>query len=212
MPPDAKFLFKNCVCVANTGGDAAGAVTFNWLPPQKPNQCLLHECQFIGNKVENPTIYGGAALCCTRTYDWMNGVKFIAFCFFDGNTAENGRGNDVFFNGSSITQSPFQQCGSTTESKRVWNNNTAENAEYNGWLPIISQNKIVASNGSDVDACGKAQQSPCATVEYALGCIAPFSDASPSLLISTFTPTNTLTFCAVDTKFTVCDIIFLILI
>ncbi|KAH7831209.1 uncharacterized protein MONOS_3818 [Monocercomonoides exilis] len=132
----------------------------------------------------------------------MNEMKFITFCFFDGNTATNGRGNDVFFNGSSITQSPFENCGSTTLSKRVWNAGTADNAVYNSWLPIINQNKIVANGGSDVDACGKTQQSPCATVEYALGCVAPFSDASLSLLVSTFTPTKTLTFCAPNTKIT----------
>ncbi|KAH7819202.1 uncharacterized protein MONOS_12815 [Monocercomonoides exilis] len=132
----------------------------------------------------------------------MNEIKFITFCFFDGNSATNGRGNDVFFSGNSITQSPFQQCGSTTESKRVYNNGQADNAEYNGWLPIINQNKIVANGGSDVDACGKTQQSPCATVEYALGCVAPFSDASLFLLVSTFTPIKTLTFRAPNTKIT----------
>ncbi|KAH7830407.1 uncharacterized protein MONOS_10145 [Monocercomonoides exilis] len=132
----------------------------------------------------------------------MNEVKFITFCFFDSNTAANGRGNDVFFSGSDITQTPFQQCGSTTTTQRVWNNNTAENDEFNGWLPIINQKKIVANNGTDIDACGKTQQNPCATVEYALGCIAPFSDASLTLLISTFTPTKTLTFRAPNTKIT----------
>ncbi|KAH7831195.1 uncharacterized protein MONOS_15565 [Monocercomonoides exilis] len=202
MPSDAKFLFKNCSCIANTGGNAAGAVTFHYPPPQKPKQCLLQECQFINNKVENPTSYGGAALCCTNTFTWMNGNKFITFCFFDGNTATNGRGNDVFFYGSDITQSPFQQCGSTTESKRVYNNGKADSDVYNSWLPIINQNKIVSNGGSDVDACGKTQQSPCATVEYALGCVAPFSDASLSLLVSTFTPTKTLTFRAPNTKIT----------
>ncbi|KAH7825441.1 uncharacterized protein MONOS_17451 [Monocercomonoides exilis] len=113
-----------------------------------------------------------------------------------------GKGNDVFFSGSAITQSPFQQCGSTAPTKRVWNNGTADNAEYNGWLPIINQNKIVANGGNDVDACGKTQQNPCATMEYALGCIAPFSDASLTLLLSTFTPAQTLTFRAPNTKIT----------
>ncbi|KAH7825312.1 uncharacterized protein MONOS_600 [Monocercomonoides exilis] len=145
---------------------------------------------------------GGAGLCCTTTFTWMSGFKFITFCFFDGNTATNGRGNDVFFNGNAITQSPFENCGSTTPAKRVWNSNTADNAVYNGWLPIINQNKIVANNGEDIDACGKTQQSPCATVEYALRCVAPFSNASLSLLISTFTPTKTLTFRAPNTKIT----------
>ncbi|KAH7832680.1 uncharacterized protein MONOS_4003 [Monocercomonoides exilis] len=132
----------------------------------------------------------------------MSGVKFIIFCFFDGNSATNGRGNDVFFSGSDITQSPFQQCGSTTPTKRVWNAGTADSDVYNSWLPIINQNKIVANGGSDIDACGKTQQSPCATVEYAFGCVAPFSDASLSLLVSIFTPTKTLTFRAPNTKIT----------
>ncbi|KAH7824905.1 uncharacterized protein MONOS_12967 [Monocercomonoides exilis] len=132
----------------------------------------------------------------------MSGTKFISFCFFDGNTATNGRGNDVFFNGSSITQSPFQQCGSTTLTQRVYNNGKADSDVYNSWLPIINQNKIVSNGGSDFDACGKAQERPCATVEYALGCVAPFSDASLSLLVSTFTPTKTLTFRAPNTKIT----------
>eukprot|EP00770_Monocercomonoides_exilis_P015011 MONOS_14957.1-p1 / transcript=MONOS_14957.1 / gene=MONOS_14957 / organism=Monocercomonoides_exilis_PA203 / gene_product=unspecified product / transcript_product=unspecified product / location=Mono_scaffold01115:16-812(-) / protein_length=213 / sequence_SO=supercontig / SO=protein_coding / is_pseudo=false len=168
MPSDAKFLFKNCTCIATTGGDAAGAVTFHWLPPEKPKQCLLQECQFINNKVENPTTYGGAALCCTRTYDWMSGFKFISFCFFDGNTAKNGRGNDVFFNGSSIIQSPFNQCGSTTESKRVWNQGTADDVEFNRWLPLITTFKIVSNNGANTDLCGITQLSPCKTIEFAL--------------------------------------------
>ncbi|KAH7824583.1 uncharacterized protein MONOS_5323 [Monocercomonoides exilis] len=132
----------------------------------------------------------------------MNEIKLISFCFFNNNSASNGRGNDVFFGGTSITKAPFQQCGSTTLTKRVWNNNTADNETVNSWLPIINQDKIVANGGSDVDACGKTQQSPCATVEYALGCVAPFSDASLSLLVSTFTPAKTLTFRAPNTKIT----------
>ncbi|KAH7823441.1 uncharacterized protein MONOS_13446 [Monocercomonoides exilis] len=200
MTSDVKFLFKNYTCIANTGGNAAGAVALNWHRQQKPKQCLLQECQFINNKVENPISYDGAALCCARTYDWMNAMKFITFCFFHGNTATNGRGNDVFFTGNAVTHSPFSQCGSTTPSKRVWYAETADNAMYNSWLPIINQNKIVSNGGTDVDVCGKTQQSPCATVEYALGCVAPFSDASLSLLDSTFTPAKTLTFRAPNTK------------
>ncbi|KAH7831643.1 uncharacterized protein MONOS_14645 [Monocercomonoides exilis] len=212
MPSDAKFLFKNCTCIANTGGDAAGAVTFHYPPPVIPLQYLLQECQFINNKVENPTSYGGAALCCTRTYDWMSGFKFITFCFFDGNSATNGRGNDVFFNGSSITQSPFENCGSTTPTKRVYNNGQADNETFNGWLPIIAQNKIVANGGTDADACGRPQQTPCATIEYALtGFISLLQDASLTLLTSTFVPTQTLTFSAVDTIITGNDEICLIL-
>ncbi|KAH7828205.1 uncharacterized protein MONOS_9970 [Monocercomonoides exilis] len=203
MPSDAKFLFKNCICVANTGGDTAGAVTFNWHPPEKPKQCLLQECQFIGNKVENPTTYGGAALCCTRTYDWMNEVKFIIFCFFDGNSAINGRGNDAFFNGTSITQSPFENCCSTTSTKRVWNCETADNTEYNSWLPLIAQNKIVSNSGIDMEICGRPQHTPCATIEYALnGFISHLQNTSLTLLNSIFIPSQTLTFSAVDTKIT----------
>ncbi|KAH7818802.1 uncharacterized protein MONOS_15282 [Monocercomonoides exilis] len=133
----------------------------------------------------------------------MNEVKLIAFCFFDGNTAKNGRGNDVFFNGNSITQSPFENCGSTTPTKRVWNGNTADNDVYNGWLPLIAQNKIVSNSGTDVDTCGSTQQTPCATIEYALnGFISILQDASLILLNSTFVPLQTLTFNAVDTKIT----------
>ncbi|KAH7832298.1 uncharacterized protein MONOS_11652 [Monocercomonoides exilis] len=133
----------------------------------------------------------------------MNGIKFITFCFFDGNTAANSRGNDVFFSGNAITQSPFQQCGSKTPTKRVWNNGQADNAVYNDWLSIINQNKIVSNGGSDADACGKTQQSPCATVEYVLNSfIAPFDDASLTLLISTFTPAQTLMFRAPNTRVT----------
>ncbi|KAH7830375.1 uncharacterized protein MONOS_3157fu3158 [Monocercomonoides exilis] len=132
----------------------------------------------------------------------MSGTKFITFCFFDGNTATNGRGNDVFFNGSSVTQSPFENCGSTTLIQRIWNCGTAVSSVYNGWLPIINQNKIVANSGSDVDSCGRSDQTPCATIKYALRCIAPFSDAFLTLLISTFAPAQTLTFRAPNTKIT----------
>ncbi|KAH7821410.1 uncharacterized protein MONOS_12426 [Monocercomonoides exilis] len=200
---NGQFLFTKCKCIANTGGDSTGSLTFHSPPENKPNQFLVNDCQFINNKLSSSTSsLGGAGIYLDDTHSWMNEMKFISFCFFDSNTATNGRGNDVFFNGSSITQSPFQQCGSTTASKRVWNAGTADNAMYNSWLPIIDQNKIVANGGSDVDACGKTQQSSCATVEYALGCIAPFSDASLSLLFSTFTPTKTLTFRAPNTKIT----------
>ncbi|KAH7821438.1 uncharacterized protein MONOS_7931 [Monocercomonoides exilis] len=201
MTTTCQFLFTKCKCIANTGGDASGSLAFHWPPNNKPNKFLITECQFINNKLTSSSTYGGAGIYFDGTYSWMNGIKFIAFCFFDGNSATNGRGNDVFFNGS-ITQSPFQQCGSTTPTKRVWNAGTADNAMYNSWLPIIDQNKIVANSGSDVDSCGKTQQSSCATVEYALGCIAPFGDASLSLLFSTFTPTQTLTFRAPNTKIT----------
>ncbi|KAH7828114.1 uncharacterized protein MONOS_5057 [Monocercomonoides exilis] len=202
MPSDAKFLFKNCTCIANTGGDAAGAVTFHWLPPEKPKQCSLQECQFINNKVENPTTYGGAALCCTRTYDWMNEVKFITFCFFDGNTATNGRGNDVFFNGNAITQSPFNQCGSTTLTQRVWYAGTATNDEYNRWLPHISTYKIVSNDGTNTELCGITQLSPCETIEYALVLMTDTRDASLTLLTSTFVPSQTLTFSVTNAKIT----------
>ncbi|KAH7820523.1 uncharacterized protein MONOS_300 [Monocercomonoides exilis] len=133
----------------------------------------------------------------------MNGVKFITFCFFDGNAATNGRGNDVFFSGSDITQFPFEKCGSTTPTQRVWNSNTADNETVNSSLPLISQNKIVSNSGTDVDGCGRPQQTPCATIEYALnGFISLLQDASLTLLTSTFVPTQTLTFSAVDTKIT----------
>ncbi|KAH7831578.1 uncharacterized protein MONOS_11908 [Monocercomonoides exilis] len=147
--------------------------------------------------------YGGAGIYFDGTYSWMNGIKFITFCFFDGNTATNGRGNDVFFSGNAITQSPFENCGSTTPTKRVYNNGQADNAEYNGWLPIINQNKIVSNSGTDVDVCGRPQQTPCATIEYALnGFISLLHDASLTLLSSAFVPSQTLTFEAVDTIIT----------
>ncbi|KAH7814658.1 uncharacterized protein MONOS_16530c2 [Monocercomonoides exilis] len=208
MTSNGKFLFKNCVCIANTGGNATGAVTFHYPPPVIPLQYLLQECQFINNKVENPTTYGGAALCCTRTYDWMSGFKFITFCFFDGNSATNGMGNDAFFNGSSITQSPFNQCGSTTESKRVWNAGTADNAVFNRWLPLITTFKIVSNNGTNTDLCGITQLNPCKTIEFALVRMTDTQDASLTLLSSIFVPTQTLTFSAVDTKITGNDKLF----
>ncbi|KAH7825886.1 uncharacterized protein MONOS_3086 [Monocercomonoides exilis] len=204
FPSNIQFQFTNSKCISNSGGDSTGSLTFRWPPQNKPNQFLVNECQFINNKLKlNSTPWGGAAMFFRDTYDWMNGTKFITFCFFDGNTATNGRGNDVFFSGNAITQSPFQQCCSTTPTLRLRNNNTADNAEYNSWLPLIAQNKIVASNGTDVDACGRPQQTPCATIEYALtGFISLLQDASLTLLTSTFVPTQTLTFSAVDTKIT----------
>ncbi|KAH7826410.1 uncharacterized protein MONOS_4213 [Monocercomonoides exilis] len=202
FPQNGEFLFSKCKCIANTGGDSAGAVTFHNPPESEPSQFSIKECQFIGNTLTASSIYGGAGMYFHLLNEWINGTNIIIFCFFDGNSATNGRGNDIFFSISNITQSPFQQCGSTTEVKRVWNQGTADNSEYNSWLPIINQNKIVANFGTDADACGKTQQSPCATVEYALGWIAPFSDASLSLLVSTFTPTETLTFRAPNTKIT----------
>ncbi|KAH7824412.1 uncharacterized protein MONOS_2314 [Monocercomonoides exilis] len=132
----------------------------------------------------------------------MSGQKFITFCFFDGNTAANGRGNDVFFSGNSITQSPFENCGSTTPTKRVWNNGQADNAVYNSWLPLIPSSKIVANNGTDMEICGRPQQTPCATIEYALNGFTILQDASLTLLTSIFVPLQTLTFSAADTKVT----------
>ncbi|KAH7831594.1 uncharacterized protein MONOS_11943 [Monocercomonoides exilis] len=212
MTSNGQFLFSKCVSIANTGGDAAGAVTFNYPPPVMPLQYLLKECQFINNKVENPTTYGGAALCCTRTYSWMSGFKFITFCFFDGNTAKNGRGNDVFFNGSSITQSPFNQCGSTTTTQRVWNAGTADDVEFNRWLPLVTTFKIVSNNGTNTDLCGITQLSPCKTIEHALVRMTDAQDTSLTLLSSTFVPLQTLTFSAVDAKITGNDEFFQVLI
>ncbi|KAH7831318.1 uncharacterized protein MONOS_5253fu5254 [Monocercomonoides exilis] len=203
MPSDAQFLFSKCKCIANSGGNSAGSLTFSYPPSNKPSQFIVNDCQFINNKLTASVKYGGAAIYCYATYNWMNEMKFITFCFFDGNTATNGRGNDVFFNGNAITQSPFENCGSTTPTKRVYYNGTADNAVYNGWLPLIAQNKIVANSGNDVDGCGKTRLSPCATIEYALtGFISLLQDASLTLLTSTFAPTQTLTFSAVDTKIT----------
>ncbi|KAH7831182.1 uncharacterized protein MONOS_10191 [Monocercomonoides exilis] len=171
-PTSAQFLFSKCKCISNSGGDSAGSLTFHWPPQNKPNQFFVNDCQFINNKLtSSSSSWGGAALCCTNTFTWMSGVKFITFCFFDGNTATNGRGNDVFFNGSDISQSPFQQCGSTTPTNRVWNQGTADNAVYNRWLPLITTFKIVSNGGTDADACGKTHLRPCATIEYALECM-----------------------------------------
>eukprot|EP00770_Monocercomonoides_exilis_P011965 MONOS_11907.1-p1 / transcript=MONOS_11907.1 / gene=MONOS_11907 / organism=Monocercomonoides_exilis_PA203 / gene_product=unspecified product / transcript_product=unspecified product / location=Mono_scaffold00624:1-1106(-) / protein_length=368 / sequence_SO=supercontig / SO=protein_coding / is_pseudo=false len=157
---NGQFLFTKCKCISNIGGDAAGSLTFSYPPQNKPNQFLINDCQFMNNKLTSSSTRGGAAMFFRDTYSWMNGIKFITFCFFDSNTATNGRGNDVFFNGSSITQSPFQQCGSTTPTKRVWNAGTADSSVYNGWLPIIDQNKIVSNSGTDADVCGRPQQTP----------------------------------------------------
>ncbi|KAH7823559.1 uncharacterized protein MONOS_9448 [Monocercomonoides exilis] len=143
LSASGQFLFTKCKCIANSGGDSTGSLTFNYPPYNKPNQFLVNDCQFINNKLTASVKYGGAAVYFRDTYSWMNGIKFITFCFFDGNTAKNGRGNDVFFNGSSITQSPFENCGSTTPTKRVYNNGQDDNPVYNGWLPLIAQNKIV---------------------------------------------------------------------
>ncbi|KAH7822194.1 uncharacterized protein MONOS_8208 [Monocercomonoides exilis] len=204
MPSNARFLFSKCECIKNTGGNSVGSLAFNYPPVNKTIQFSVNDCQFINNKLtSSSSTLGGAALCCTNTFTWMSGEKFITFCFFNGNAATGGRGNDVFFYGNAITQSPFENCGSTTPSKRVWNQGTADNAEYNSWLPLIAQNKVVASNGTNTDVCGRPQQTPCATIEYALtGFISLLQDASLTLLSSTFVPTQTLTFSAVDTKIT----------
>ncbi|KAH7823214.1 uncharacterized protein MONOS_3529 [Monocercomonoides exilis] len=198
-----QFLFSKCKCITNTGSDSTGSLTFNYPPEAKPAQFSVTDCQFMNNELTASVKYGGAAIYFTYTFNWMNGFKLISFCFFDGNTATNGRGNDVFFNGNDITQSPFENCGSTTPTNRVWNNGTADNVEFNSWLPLIAQNKIVASNGTDADACGRPQHTPCATIEYALtGFISLLQDASLTLLSSTFVPTQTLTFSAVNTIIT----------
>ncbi|KAH7816238.1 uncharacterized protein MONOS_16784 [Monocercomonoides exilis] len=197
-----QYQVRVVLCIANTGLDSSGAVTFYYPPSAKPIEFSVNDCQFINNTLTNSSMFGGGGLCCTAIYPWMSGTKIISFCFFDDNTAAKGRGNDVFFNGSSITQSPFQQCGSTTATKRVRNRGTADNAEYNSWVPLITQNKIVANSGIDADACGRTKENPCATIEYALGCVAPFQDASLILLKSTFAPVQTLIFLAFDTKIT----------
>eukprot|EP00770_Monocercomonoides_exilis_P013232 MONOS_13179.1-p1 / transcript=MONOS_13179.1 / gene=MONOS_13179 / organism=Monocercomonoides_exilis_PA203 / gene_product=unspecified product / transcript_product=unspecified product / location=Mono_scaffold00786:24395-29480(+) / protein_length=1657 / sequence_SO=supercontig / SO=protein_coding / is_pseudo=false len=184
-----------------TGSDSTGSLTFNNPPNKMPTQFSINDCQFINNNLTTSTNYGGAALYFLSTYSWMSGLKFITFCLFDGNSATDGRGNDVFFNGSSIIKSPFENCGSTTPTNRVWNAGTATNDEYNSWLPLIPSHKIVANSGSDVIACGRPQQTPCATIEYALNCfISLLQDAFLTLLSSIFVPSQTLTFSAVVTK------------
>ncbi|KAH7821722.1 uncharacterized protein MONOS_2671 [Monocercomonoides exilis] len=202
FPSSGQFLFIKCKFISNSGGDSAGSLTFYNPPKNEPNQFLIDDCQFINNKLTASSTYGGAAMCFLPPYSWMNGVKFIAYCFFDGNTATNGRGNDVFFRGNNITKSPFEKCGSTTFSKRVWNNDTADSDVYNGWILLISENKIVSNSGADVDACGNPQQTPCSTIEYALNDFYFFKGASLTLLSSTFIPSQTVTFTTVDTKIT----------
>ncbi|KAH7831183.1 uncharacterized protein MONOS_15922 [Monocercomonoides exilis] len=190
-------------CIANSGGVAAGSLTFNWPPQIKPSQFSINECQFANNELTSTSsTRGGAGIYLDAFLTWMNEIRFITFCFFDGNTATNGRGNDVFFNGNAITQSPFQQCGSTTPTNRVWNQGTADNAVYNRWLPLITTFKIVSNNGTNTDLCGITQLSPCKTIEHALVRMTDPQDASLTLLTSTFVPTQTLTFSAVDTKIT----------
>ncbi|KAH7824382.1 uncharacterized protein MONOS_4812 [Monocercomonoides exilis] len=202
-PSNVQFLFSGCNCVSNSGGDSTGSLTFYNTPSALLSQFSIKDSLFINNKLTSTsTSWGGAAMCFLPAYSWMSGIKFITFCFFDGNTAANGRGNDVYFNGS-ITQSPFNQCGSTTPTKRVWNCGTADSDVYNGWLPLISQNKIVSNSGTDMEICGRVDQTPCATIEYALnGFISILQDASLKLLASIFVPLQTLTFSAADTKIT----------
>ncbi|KAH7823238.1 uncharacterized protein MONOS_3504 [Monocercomonoides exilis] len=202
MTSNGQFQFLKCDCFANSGGDSTGSLTINLPPEIKSSQFLVNECQFINNKLTASSSYGGAGLCCTRTFTWMNGLKFISFCFFDANTAENGRGNDVFFNESYITQSPFTECISTTPTNRVWNAGTASNDVYNSWLPLIPSSKIVANSGTDAGGCGRTQQMPCATIEYALSGFIPLQIAHLTLLNSIFVPTQTLTFNAAETKVT----------
>ncbi|KAH7830794.1 uncharacterized protein MONOS_3581 [Monocercomonoides exilis] len=201
MPANSQFLFSECECIANVGCNSSGAITFYKIPSNKPNQFTINECQFINNKLTDNT-YGGAGAYFDETFSWMNEEQFITFCFFDGNSATDGRGNDVFFNGSSIIKSPFENCGSTTPTNRVWNAGTATNDEYNSWLSLIPSNKIVANDGIDIDACGRPQLIPCATIEYVLSGFIPLQDTSLILLTSTFVPLQTLTFSAVDTKIT----------
>ncbi|KAH7828133.1 uncharacterized protein MONOS_5008 [Monocercomonoides exilis] len=205
MTSTCQFLFSECKCIANSGGDSAGSLTFHYPPTNKPNQFLVNDCQFINNKLTSSSTYGGAGIYFDGTYSWMNGIKFITFCFFDGNTATNGRGNDVFFNGSSIIQSPFNQCGSTTLTQRVWNCGTATNDEYNSWLPHISTYKIVSNNGTNTELCGMTRLRPCSTIEYALVLMTDTRDASITLLSSIFVPSQTLTFIS-NTIFSTCSV------
>ncbi|KAH7826463.1 uncharacterized protein MONOS_2160 [Monocercomonoides exilis] len=203
MSTSAQFLFSKCKCIANSGGDSAGSLTFNIPPSNKPSQFLINDCQFVNNKLTASANYGGAAIYYHSTYSWMSGEKIITFCFFDGNSATNGRGNDVFFSGSSITQSPFENCISTTPTNRIWNAGTAGNETVNHWILLISTIKIVANSGSDADTCGRPEQTPCATIEYALSSfISLLQHVSLTLLASTFVPIQTLTFSAPNTIIT----------
>ncbi|KAH7828201.1 uncharacterized protein MONOS_13355 [Monocercomonoides exilis] len=63
-------------------------------------------------------------------------------------------------------------------------------------------NKVVANSGMDADACGRQGQTPCATIEYALFGFVFFEYTSLTLLNSSFTPSQVLSFRAPNAKIT----------
>ncbi|KAH7817843.1 uncharacterized protein MONOS_11557 [Monocercomonoides exilis] len=86
------------------------------------------------------------------------------------------------------------------------NDLTEDDGKFDQQCLIFNQDEVEKKTekrreSNYVDTCGEANK-PCATVEYALGCVAPFSDTSLTLLVSTFTPTKTLTFNAPNTIIT----------
>ncbi|KAH7825783.1 uncharacterized protein MONOS_7112 [Monocercomonoides exilis] len=189
FPTSGTIKISSCIFEGNTGQDAYGSITFGDSPGSKPSSFSIDNCLFHKNILTSASsTRGGAAISFTPSSSWMSGFKFISFCLFDGNTAANGRGNDVFFHNSFVIESPFYNCFSTTKEKRIWNNNTADNHTVNDWLTFKILELFVKSDGTNKSECGVSEADACKTLEYAVELIDVICEWKVILLPCSFSP------------------------
>ncbi|KAH7825720.1 uncharacterized protein MONOS_9132 [Monocercomonoides exilis] len=190
FPASGAIEISHCEFDGNCGNDAFGSISFASPPTSKPGAISVNNCKFQKNILTSTSsTRGGAAIAFNPSKSWMSGFQFISNCLFDGNTAANGRGNDVLFYGGDVIESPFSNCFSTTKEKRIWNNNTADNQTVNDWITYYCE-KFVKSDGTDKNKCGVTEADACKTLEYAVGQADANSELKVILLPSSFSPSS----------------------
>ncbi|KAH7825765.1 uncharacterized protein MONOS_9733 [Monocercomonoides exilis] len=189
FPSSGTIEISCCAFEENSGIDAYGSIKFGDSPSSKPSSFSIDNCLFHKNILTSASsTYGGAAISFISSRSWLSGFEFISFCLFYGNTAANGRGNDVFFDGSNVIDSPFSNCFSTTKEKRIWNNNTADNQTVNDWITFKILELFVKSDGTDKSECGASEADACRTLEYVVGQADANFELKVILLPSLFSP------------------------
>ncbi|KAH7825339.1 uncharacterized protein MONOS_575 [Monocercomonoides exilis] len=156
------FSVDQCIFLQNRAGSCAGALL---IENEIDASLLLKESSFQGNIAGRD---GGAIqIHQLKSMQIDSSFVFMKFCFFDGNTARNGNGHDVYVIYPNLIDCPFELSFSTTEKQRVWFNGSQ--TEYDYWLGKGLLKRYVSSNGSDTELlCGESVDKPCKTIERAV--------------------------------------------
>ncbi|KAH7816955.1 uncharacterized protein MONOS_4926 [Monocercomonoides exilis] len=155
--------------------------------PTSTNHLIISNNLYVRNKAHGTQTNDGGGGIIIFSQPWMSSESnrvFIYFCFFCENLADNLRGNDCYFTGNSLVQSPFESSFSTTDSNRIFYNNQL--TEYDNWLATWKGTiRFVSSLGTDISpVCGLIESNPCTTLESAVNHTLPLNNWKVKLIDS----------------------------